>query len=100
MGLGNAIELVYSAQRSLPWQLSVKWNVCENLPCVCSAVFATPRFSNRSIVEHNGRLDGRFVSDALKRLAVLLQFEHLVDDTLCFDLARVKILNRLRCSSR
>jgi hypothetical protein len=39
------------------------------------------------IIKHNGRLDGRLVPDAFEGLAELFQLEHLVDDTLCLDLA-------------
>ena len=53
----------------------------------------------RSVVKHNRRLDSRLVPDALERLAELLELEHLVDDALGLDLARIEIVDRLCCFS-
>jgi len=47
------------------------------------------------LVENDSRLDGRLVPDALERLAVLLELEHLVDDPLGLDLARVEVVDCL-----
>jgi ABC-type transporter Mla MlaB component len=47
------------------------------------------------IIKYNGRLDGRLVPDAFEGLAELFQLEHLVDDTLCLDLARVEVVDGL-----
>lgn len=49
------------------------------------------------VVEHDRRFDRRLVPDALERLAKLLQLECLVDDALGLDLARVEVVDRLRC---
>jgi len=51
----------------------------------------------KSVIKHNGRLDGRLVADALERLAELFQLEGLVDDALGLDLARVEVVDRLGC---
>ena len=50
-----------------------------------------------SVIKHNRRLDGRLVPDALERLAVLLELEHLVDDAPRLDLARVEVVDGLGC---
>ena len=51
------------------------------------------------VVKHNRRFDSRLVPDALERLAELLELEHLVDDALSLDLARIEIVDRLCCFS-
>jgi hypothetical protein len=46
-----------------------------------------------NLIEHNGSLDGTFVTHRLKTLLPLLDPVHLIDNSLDIDLARVKVIN-------